>query len=196
MNEAKCQSNQYPFMDLLVKRGKNDRSFIFEMHKGLTKAYFKKHFCFLGIQNGEIVVAALLKHRDKPDISLIDYIAAGGIKIIKMGGFLVLNMLTVTNEAEKSYKSLKEPAWYLEVLGVLPSYQGKSLGSKMINDCLIPFISKSRGGVLALFTNTDLNRSFYRKNGFEEFSESRIRRFNYEICNWGFKRKVLFKTYN
>lgn len=183
-------------MDLLVERGKKDRSFIFEMHKGLTKAYFKKHFCFLGIQNGEIVVAALLKHRDKPDISLIDYIAAGGIKLIKMGGFLVLNMLTVTNEAKKSYKSLKEPAWYLEVLGVLPSYQGKSLGSKMINDCLIPFISKSRGGVLALFTNTDLNRSFYRKNGFEEFSESRIRRFNYEICNWGFKRKVLFKTYN
>ncbi|WP_277714839.1 hypothetical protein [Bacillus atrophaeus] len=66
----------------------------------------------------------------------------------------------------------------------------------MINDCLILFISKSRGGVLALFTNTDLNRSFYRKNGFEEFSESRIRRFNYENCNWGFKRKVLFKTYN
>lgn len=94
-----------------------------------------------------------------------------------------MNMLTVTNEAEKSYKSLKEPAWYLEVLGVLPSYQGKSLGSKMINDCLIPFISKSWGGVLVLFTNSDLNRSFYGKNGFEEFSESRIRRFDYEICN-------------
>ncbi|WP_277713639.1 hypothetical protein [Bacillus atrophaeus] len=74
-------------MDLLVKRGKNDRSFIFEMHKVLTKAYFKKHFCFLGIQNGEIVVAALLKHRDKHDISLIDYIAAGGIKLIKRGDF-------------------------------------------------------------------------------------------------------------
>ncbi len=161
-------------MDLLVERGKKDRSFIFEMHKVLTKAYFKKHFCFLGIQNGEIVVAALLKHRDKHDISLIDYIAAGGIKLIKMGGFSVLNMLRVTNKAKKSYKSLKVPAWYLEVLGVSPSYQGKSLGSKMINDCLIPFISKSRGGVLALFTNTDLNRSFYKKNGFEKFSESRI----------------------
>lgn len=106
-----------------------------------------------------------------------------------------MNMLTVANEAKKPYKSLKEPAWYLEVLGVLPSYQGKSLGSKMINDCLIPFISKSGGGTLALITNTDLNRSFYKKNGFEEFSESRIRRFNLEIYNWGFKRKVL-QTYN
>ncbi|RPK05451.1 hypothetical protein BSBH6_02153 [Bacillus subtilis] len=61
------------------------------------------------------------------------------------------------------------------------------MGSKMI----IPFISKSGGGTLALITNTDLNRSFYKKNGFEEFSESRIRRFNH----WGFKRKVL-QTYN
>ncbi|UTL74673.1 GNAT family N-acetyltransferase [Bacillus halotolerans] len=72
-------------------------------------------------------------------------------------------MLTVANEAKKPYKSLKEPAWYLEVLGVSPSYQGKSLGSKMINDCLILFISKSGGGTLALITNTDLNRSFYKK---------------------------------
>ncbi|WP_252383858.1 hypothetical protein [Bacillus subtilis] len=77
-----------------------------------------------------MVVAALLKHRNKPDINLIDYIAAGGITLIKMGGFSVLNMLTVTNEVKKSYKSLKEPAWYLEVLEVSPSYQGKSLGIK------------------------------------------------------------------
>ncbi|NJI50842.1 GNAT family N-acetyltransferase [Bacillus subtilis] len=128
----------------------------------LTRAYFKKHFCFVGLQNDEIVVAALLKHRNKPDINLIDYIAAGGITLIKMGGFSVLNMLTVTNEAKKSYNSLKEPAWYLEVLGVSPSYQGKSLGSKMINDRLIPFISKCGGGILALIMNTDLNRSFYK----------------------------------
>lgn len=62
--------NQYPFMDLLVKREKKDRLFIFEMHKVMTRAYFKKHFFFVGIQNGEMVVAALLKHRDKPDIKL------------------------------------------------------------------------------------------------------------------------------
>lgn len=48
------------------------------MHKVLTRAYFKKHFFFVDIQNGEMVVA-LLKHCDKPDINLIDYIAAGGI---------------------------------------------------------------------------------------------------------------------
>ncbi|MEC2331767.1 hypothetical protein [Bacillus subtilis] len=29
-----------------------------------------------------------------------------------------MNMLTVTNEAKQSSKSLKVPAWYLEVLGV------------------------------------------------------------------------------
>ncbi|MGJ3544522.1 hypothetical protein ACR6EC_00720 [Bacillus subtilis] len=90
-------------MDLLVKREKKDHSFIFEMHKVLTRAYFKKHFFFVDIQNGEMVVAALLKHCDKPDINLIDYIAAGGI--IKWGSS-VLNMLAVTNETEKSSKSL------------------------------------------------------------------------------------------
>lgn len=76
------------------------------MHKVLTRAYFKKHFFFVDIQNGEMVVAALLKHRDKPDINLIDYIAKRGDNINQNGGFSVLNMLAVTNETEKSSKSL------------------------------------------------------------------------------------------
>lgn len=100
------------------------------MHKVLTRAYFKKHFCFVGLQNDEIVVAALLKHRNKPDINLIDYIAAGGITLIKMGGFSVLNMLTVTNEAKKSYNSLKEPAWYLEVFRSFAILSGKEFGQQ------------------------------------------------------------------
>ncbi|RPK05452.1 hypothetical protein BSBH6_02154 [Bacillus subtilis] len=39
-------------------------------------------------------------------------------------------MLTVANEAKKPYKSLKEPAWYLEVLGVSPSYQERVWAAK------------------------------------------------------------------
>ncbi|WP_404977971.1 hypothetical protein ACI2O8_13945 [Bacillus subtilis] len=89
--------NQYPFMDLLVKREKKDRSFIFEMHKVMTRAYFKKHFFFVGIQNGEMVVAALLKHRDKPDIKLDRLYSSRGDNINQNG-------------AEKFSKSLKEPA--------------------------------------------------------------------------------------
>nr|WP_252187666.1 hypothetical protein [Bacillus subtilis] len=40
------------------------------------------------------------------------------------------------------------------------------MGSKMINDCLISFISKCGGGILALIKNTDLNRSFYKSSCF------------------------------
>ncbi|MCB7159506.1 GNAT family N-acetyltransferase [Bacillus subtilis] len=97
-----------------------------------------------------MVVAALLKHGDKPDINLIDYIAAGGITLIKM--------------RLKNLQILKRAG--IEVLGVSPFYQGKSLGSKMINDCLISFISKCGGGILALIMNTDLNRSFYKSSCF------------------------------
>lgn len=96
------------------------------MHKVLTRAYFKKHFFFVGIQNGEMVVAALLKHRDKPDIKLDRLYSSRGITLIKMG--------------LKIFQILKRAG--IEVLGVSPFYQGKSLGSKMINDCLISFISK------------------------------------------------------
>lgn len=66
------------------------------MHKVLTRAYFKKHFCFVDIQNGEIVVA-LLKHRDKPDIKLDRLYSSRGDNINQNG-------------AKKFSKSLKEPA--------------------------------------------------------------------------------------
>ncbi|MGG0902283.1 GNAT family N-acetyltransferase [Bacillus subtilis] len=134
------------------------------MHKVLTRAYFKKHFFFVDIQNGEIVVAALLKHRNKPDINLIDYIAAGGITLIKMGGFSVLNMLTVTNGGKKILQILKRAGMVFRSIRSFAILSGKEFGHKMINDCLIPFISKCGGGILALITNTDLNRSFYKSS--------------------------------
>ncbi len=84
------------------------------MHKVLTRAYFKKHFFFVDIQNGEIVVA-LLKHRDKPDIKLDRLYSSRGDNINQNG-------------AKKSSKSLKEP--HRSITGVSPSYQGKSLGIK------------------------------------------------------------------
>ncbi|WP_089172605.1 hypothetical protein [Bacillus subtilis] len=67
------------------------------MHKVLTRAYFKKHFFFVDIQNGEMVVVALLKHRDKPDIKL-DRLYSSRWNNINQNG------------AKKSYNSLKEPA--------------------------------------------------------------------------------------
>ncbi|WP_214285395.1 hypothetical protein [Bacillus subtilis] len=54
------------------------------MHKVLTRAYFKKHFFFVGIQNGEMVVAALLNSSRGDNIN--------------------------QNGAKKFSKSLKEPA--------------------------------------------------------------------------------------
>ncbi len=74
--------------------------------------------------------------------------------------------------------------------GVSCFHQGKSFGSKMINDCLVPFIRRNGGGILALITNTNLNRSFYKKNGFDEFSAFPLKRFGREIGNWSFKRTI------
>ena len=54
--------------------------FFYELHKVITQAYINRRGCFIGVVNGEIVTAALLKHRDDPDVGVMDYISAGGIK--------------------------------------------------------------------------------------------------------------------
>ncbi|MCI4129589.1 GNAT family N-acetyltransferase [Bacillus haynesii] len=183
--------DNYPFMDLLVRPEKKNPQFLYELHKVITQAYINRQGCFIGVVNGEIVTAALLKHRDDPDVGVLDYISAGGIKLFIKGGLsAVWNMVNVAEEAKRSYKGIKQQKWYLEALGVSRFHQGKSFGSKMINDCLVPFIRRNGGGILALINNTNINRSFYKKNGFDEFSAFPLKRFGREIGNWSFKRTI------
>jgi hypothetical protein len=60
----------------------------------------------------------------------------------------------------------------------------------MLHDCIIPYIEKRGGGLLTLITNTEKNRLFYKKNGFEEFDEMIIRRNGKELGNWSYRMNI------
>ena len=70
------------------------------------------------------------------------------------------------------------------------SCQGQGAGSKMLNDCIKPYIAKHGGGILTFITNPQINRKFYIKNGFTEFHEMVIRRNKTEINNWSYSMEI------
>ena len=56
----------------------------------------------------------------------------------------------------------------------------------MLQDCLIPYVQEQGGQELTLITNAEINRKFYTKNGFREFSERTLEQNGQQIGNWSF----------
>lgn len=72
---------------------------------------------------------------------------------------------------------LPEKYIYVDFLGVRTDYQGKGIGSKLINEAIAE--GNAEKVPLILFTNTDEDISFYESHGFEVFAVTRSERFGF-----------------
>ncbi len=187
--------HEYPFFKTALRNGfRDEKSYAKFMNNMLhvhVKAYMKNHICLVEVKNDRIVSVALLKNPSIPSVSLTDYICSGGIKLLFQVNPVNLNQFI--KYMELSYKACEEQkknAWYLELLAVDQTCQGQNLGSKMIQDCLKPFVSKMKGTELSLITNTELNCKFYEKNGFQNFDTCQIGPKDNPINNWSYYLKI------
>ncbi|MGG1699059.1 GNAT family N-acetyltransferase [Bacillus zhangzhouensis] len=136
----------YIFFDLLCEKVSKRSAFARQLHLVNTKVYFQHQSCFVGVENEKVVAAALLKHPSRPELCLMDYILSGGLKLLFTGGISAIqHVFSILKEAKKAFSSLKQPYWYLEALVVAKNQQGKKLGSRMLKECLFPFIANQGG---------------------------------------------------
>ncbi len=174
------------FRDVFKEKG----SFIKYMEKldlVHLKANARKHKCFVGIEDEIIVSAAILQDPSIKRVSLLDYILSGGISLAFPAGFRrILSFFDISNFAHIPVESSYKDSFYLELLAVNPNIKGKGYGTRMINECVIPYVQKCGGNRLTLITNADSNYKFYVKNGFSCFARSKLRYKNKEIDNYSF----------
>ncbi|NRF06555.1 GNAT family N-acetyltransferase [Bacillus safensis] len=181
----------YSFFDLLCEKVSNRSAFARQLHLVNTNVYFQHQICLVGVENENIVSAALLKHPRLPEPSVMDYVLSGGLKLLFIGGIsAVQHVFRVLKEAKKACSSLKQPYWYLEALVVAKDQQGKKLGSRMLKQCLFPFIARQGGGLFTLMTHNEANRQFYRKNGWMEFDERVLRGKEMSLESWSYKTVI------
>ncbi|MDS0525278.1 GNAT family N-acetyltransferase [Clostridium sp. SHJSY1] len=182
---------EYNFFKLTIgKSFKNEKSyfnFLQSLFMVSLKTWMRKYNCLVGVLDKNIVSAAILKDPSIKEVGIFDYILSGGVKLLKKSNPInILRFLNFLADAEKACKKEKGQAWYLESLAVNKDYQGQKLGSKMINECIIPNISKRGGNQLALITNSKINCKFYIGNGFTEFNYKNIRFNDIIIGNWSY----------
>lgn len=171
----------YPFFE--VYKGKNQKVFFDLMMKIWIDNSFEKGTVLIAEDENNIVGVAVLKAPDDKDIDIIDLVSAGGLDDIKA----FMKMCEISDEA---CHALSNPKWHLVLLAVPSKHKGNGIGSKMLHHCIIPYISKSGGGLLTFNTNAERNRSFYIKNGFEEFDNSTLLENGIELGNWSYRLKI------
>lgn len=186
---------EYPMYTLTFRDKFNKRkdfiNYITKLNKVHIRANARKHKCFVGIENEEIVSVALLQDPKTKRISLWNYIVAGGVRLLYPVGLKrLIDFFDISNEAHKACEKEHNSAWYIELLAVSPNCKGQGLGSKMISDCLIPYVNSYGGREIALITNTKKNCDFYEKNGFFNFSKNELTWDKRTINNYSFIKKI------
>ena len=180
---------KYPIYELILRDAFDDRAgYMKYMEKANyvhLKANYKKHVCMVGIQDGKIVCTALLKDPKEPHDSIPNYIKAGAIKLVSPIG--LRRLMEFTYWGENEYKDCEREypnAWFLDLLAVDSSLKGQGIGSRMLQECVNPFILSKKEDTLTVVTHTEENRIFYAKNGYREFAGSTNERNGLRITNW------------
>lgn len=192
---ATVSFGNYPFFDFAFlsafKRESDYFAYLEKLHRIHIRANMQCHKCFVGVEDGKIVSAALLQNPTKKRIRVWDYIRAGAVGLLfPVGLSKILDFFAISEDAHIDCAHKYSSSWYLEMLVVDGSMKGRGLGSKMLHDCLIPYIQKQGSKSFTLITNTEQNCRFYQKNGFQQFAARTMERNGMQIGNWSFEMSI------
>ena len=145
-------------------------------------------FFFTAKDEGALVAVAMLCPPEYVKPSDLAYMKAGFGKCFLRGGIRdVAAWNAMEGKASEPCHSLDGNTWYLNLLTVDPLAKGRGIGSAMLQECLIPFVREHGGNGLCLFTNSQENRKFYRKNGFREFDERWFEYRGHRLGSWSYR---------
>lgn len=153
----------------------------------------KSHFLTVKI-DGKIVGLAVLEdpHYKKP--SDLQFLLHGWWNVYFSAGIKRVNAWVNMDETAGTpchdYQHNGENIWYCSSLTVDPPYQGKGVGTQLVA-FMEEYIREHGGKQLTLFTNSEKNLAFYKKNNFEVFDECDIAvRDGLKMRSWSVKKSL------
>ena len=182
----------YEYFSIYIPEDKKRQRFLdqllkceFKANEGLDSVKF-----LVSMEDDKILAVAQLCSPDFVKPSDWTYIKAGWLKVVSKGGSKsVAAWQDMEKEASAPCHSCNGKTWYISLLTVDKSTEGKGVGSRFLSECIIPFVKEQGAESLCLFTNSEINRKFYLKNGFEEFDEKHFVYNGESIGSWSYLMK-------
>ncbi|ORX45939.1 hypothetical protein BCR36DRAFT_106297 [Piromyces finnis] len=144
-------------------------------------------------RDNKIICVSMIQDEKHKEPSVPRYFLYGALSILINGGFKntfgFLDMMDHCNAPRLEYAKTN-PCFNLECIAVMKECIGQNIGSRMINECVIPFVKKRGGQHLTLITNSEKNTFFYKKNGFEIYHHDTLTYNNKNLKNWIFKLDI------
>jgi GNAT superfamily N-acetyltransferase len=142
-------------------------------------------------EDSKIVGAAVLRAPGDPEINIVDFSHRESRPLVDLAGRETVNaFLRMCETSDEACRSLPEPKWHLVLLAVSAEQKGRGIGSRLLQEAVIPYIRKKGGGLLAFNTNAQANLPFYHRNGFEEFDVAVLHENGVDLGNWSFKKEI------
>lgn len=162
------------------------------MHRVEITPYIQQKLCYVAVVEGKIVAAALVKSPHFRFASWWGAIQAGVLGLVtSFWSRNIDKLLQFLSLAKQDCQHrFSDHSWYLEMLAVSETMQGKRVGTSFMEEFIVPEIMRQQGKQLFLITNTKQNCVFYRKNKFQQFSH-KIHLLNRQpLENWSFVRTL------
>lgn len=181
----------YDFFSVYVPGSKRRSLFLRNMLKVEYRINQGLAHCLVGKQNGRIVAIAIVRDPGYRMPTVREYLRAGFWKNLVIGGYRnVAAWFEMDQKAGIPCQEQCPDAWFVHLLAVETDFEGRGIGSRMMQEGIIPYVKKHGGKSLCLYTNSEINCQFYKKNGFEEFDSQMFGYKGKSFGSWSF-RKVL-----
>ena len=176
----------YDFYKPFVEDPKKRWKFIYDLHVQCFKAEIKRKQAVVGEEDGEIITAFSIHDPGRKQAGFSEYLVSG-IGMLFHYGTTPLSWFSMYDKciapADRFIKENPE-VYYLEILAVRPDRQRHGIGTKDIQEYMVPYIRAKGGGILSLITNSVENTLFYGSNGFTCFDHMQVPAAGKEIGNW------------
>ncbi len=143
------------------------------MYRSMLTNFGKTHFLTAKI-DGKMVAVAQIDDPQYKRPSVLLFLLHGwllvycGVKVKRVNGWIAMD--AVASMPCHDYQKVDPNIWYTSSVTVDPDFQRMGVGSKFIG-FWEEYIRERGGTQLILFTNSEKNLAFYKKNGFEVFDE-------------------------
>lgn len=91
---------------------------------------------------------------------------------------------------EPCHKLIGDSTWYLSSITINPKQQRQGIGQKFMKEFIEPYVKEHGGTRLVLFTNSEGNRQFYEKLGYQLFHTTSFTYNGHTMGSWSYSKEI------